>query len=121
MIYKLYVISAGTDAYKIGISRFPKKRIKEIQASNHKKLILDAVYYIGSKKEAERVEMIIHTRLKQDGFHLIGEWFKYKPHQIFSAIRKIANKPELELKIIGEDSLPDGAYSHMAHIKYVQK
>ena len=113
MIYKLYVISAGTDAYKIGISRNPKKRLDSMQANNHKRLIIDAIYYIGTEKRARYVEKIIHNRLKKRGQHIIGEWFKYNTKLIFKEIIKTSMRAEYELPIISIKELNLEQTSHM--------
>ena len=68
----IYVISNGT-SYKVGFSKDPARRVKQLQTGNPNKLEL--VYYIEIEVAPVKIlETIVHKNLK---FNKIkGEWFK---------------------------------------------
>ena len=68
---ELYIIQSDlTGMIKIGRSRHPQKRLKQLQTGNPNKLKL-----IKSFKSQGWREGLIHERLKD--FRLEGEWFNY--------------------------------------------
>ena len=60
-----------TGRVKIGISKHPEERIKEINVGNPDKLTLVTVFQVG--KNGYRVESFLHEKYKD--YHLRGEWF----------------------------------------------
>jgi predicted GIY-YIG superfamily endonuclease len=118
MITKLYVISAGTDSFKIGIAKNPESRLKAMQTGNHRRLTLDAVYNIGSQKHALYIEKKIHRALKKNHAHIAGEWFKYDAALIFQTIKKISEKyPDYEIPVDNhEEEYPPEVMLHMNSI-----
>ncbi len=68
----LYIIQSDlTGMIKIGRSKYPKKRLKQLQTGNPNKLKIIATFDNEGWKEK-----ILHERLKN--FRLEGEWFSYE-------------------------------------------
>ena len=66
----VYVISDG-DAFKIGVSKNPQKRLKTLQTGNKKKLTLE---FCEHKNEPYKIETIVHRTLNE--YRTEGEWFE---------------------------------------------
>lgn len=77
-MYKIYLISAinpeGHLQWKVGLSKHPDKRIKEIKTANPNKLNINATYSINERDVAYKTESLIHKFL--DNFKIDGEWFE---------------------------------------------
>lgn len=78
---QLYIIRCGkTQKFKIGISKDPQKRCKQLQTGNPEVLKIYFIVKINDKYqnvEAVKIETIIHQFLKEhDGKHIINEWFE---------------------------------------------
>lgn len=70
----LYVISAGAEGpVKIGISKSPIFRLKEIQPHSPMRLRLLKCWPMTSARHARQAENIAHMRLRNYRSH--GEWF----------------------------------------------
>lgn len=68
----IYIISNG-EAFKVGFSKDPKRRVKQLQTGNPKKLEL--MYFVEIEVAPVKIlEDIVHRYLKFN--HLTGEWFK---------------------------------------------
>jgi hypothetical protein len=68
--FVVYFIATQTDRLvKIGYSRNPKTRIKTLQTSNPKKLLL-----IGVLEGCKKVEKFLHIKFYK--YRIDGEWFK---------------------------------------------
>jgi hypothetical protein len=96
----VYVIgSVNEGLYKIGVSRNPIRRLKNIQASNPTPLALVAMRYT-DRPFAE--EKRLHTALSP--YRRNGEWFKLIPEQVsaifkpLELIEDIKSEPKLERK-----------------------
>ena len=69
----LYIIvKEGAGVMKVGRSVDPQRRLEELQISSEKKLHLTKVL-----PEGGFLESGVHEQLKDSGFHVKGEWFKY--------------------------------------------
>ena len=66
MIY--FIADTNKDVVKIGVSKSPKKRLKQLQTSNSNKLVL--LGYIDGEKEQEKYLHNLFSKHK-----LSGEWF----------------------------------------------
>lgn len=72
----IYLIGDGNN-YKIGISKEPQKRIKQLQTGNGEKLRLIKEFKNPSKIYPENVmERRLHFLLRQ--FRKTGEWFEFR-------------------------------------------
>ena len=91
----VYLIeSMPSRAVKIGVAREPWDRLKGLQIGNHEKLRVVAAFWGGGN--AQLIERTMHDLLKP--WHLHGEWFEGKWHEIFRACKLAmarADRPEL--------------------------
>jgi hypothetical protein len=69
---KLYIIGDGENI-KIGISKQPEKRLKQLQTGHPLKLSL---LFVKESKNARRIEKFLHDRLRQFKTKFKTEWFK---------------------------------------------
>lgn len=67
----IYIISNG-EAFKVGLSKDPKRRVRQLQTGNPKKLSLEYCVEI-EEAPVKILESIMHRYLKLN--HLSGEWF----------------------------------------------
>jgi predicted GIY-YIG superfamily endonuclease len=71
----LYVVRAKeADVIKIGVSKAPLTRLRELQTSNPYSLFVAMLF--DSKKSAVSLEKSVHTHFRKKGKWLRGEWFK---------------------------------------------
>lgn len=73
MDYYLYVIGNSNNIQKIGFSKYPEKRLKELQTGNSEQLFLHHSINCGSLKKVRDMEKRIHIELSYK--RLKGEWF----------------------------------------------
>lgn len=75
---EIYLISAPfLNLYKIGVSRNPKKRLKQLQTGMPHELLIVSVF---KSKYAYRIESTLHRgmnskKINEDFESLMGEWF----------------------------------------------
>lgn len=67
----VYVIDSG-DAYKVGRSADPKKRVRELQTSHHRELSV-----VRARRCPPWGEQVLHEALQH--LHIRGEWFARDP------------------------------------------
>jgi len=77
----IYIIEAN-GSYKIGESKNPDKRLKQLQTGNHCWLKINKVYK--NIQYAKNVEKLLHKRL--NFCHLEGEWFRCDIEKIYKII-----------------------------------
>ncbi len=71
VVYKVYLIRAGEDNYKIGITRRnPEKRLKELSTGNSEDLFIENVF---ESKWGTKIEAHLHR--KYHSYRKRGEWF----------------------------------------------
>lgn len=87
----IYLVKAG-DYFKVGTSTLPEQRIQLIRTDNP---IETEVLYLGKTHSMNEVEKMVHDWLKEDGYHIRGEWFRYS--------EEIANLVIKELQSINSD------------------
>jgi hypothetical protein len=83
----IYIIEAN-GSYKIGESKYPEKRLKQLQTGNHCWLKIIKIYK--NIECAKAVEKLLHKRL--DFCHLEGEWFKCDIDKIYKIIEDTLNE-----------------------------
>ena len=73
--YYVYFISPKNEdsISKIGISKNPFARLKTLQTSHYKDLVLNLFFGAWRREDALRIEKEIHSKL--DMYRLKGEWF----------------------------------------------
>lgn len=74
----IYLISDG-DKYKIGISKNPYKRLKQLQTGHPKTLKLIKIFHyeVNGKITEKMMEKRIHYLLRQFRTRYNGEWFYF--------------------------------------------
>jgi hypothetical protein len=80
-ISNIYIIS-GNNAYKIGESKNPEKRLKQLQTGNPWRLKLIKIYE--DIDYAYLIEQILHKKL--DFYNVGGEWFQCDIEKIYKII-----------------------------------
>lgn len=82
----IYMITDLNDCVKIGISRDPNKRLKQIQTGHPTKLSL---YYIEefncTRNHLLKVEKLLHREIASQYEKLNGEWFRISGPELESA------------------------------------
>lgn len=73
----VYLISNNLNQYKIGISKNPKRRIKELQTGNDSNLFIVNQYM--SKKYYKQIEKALHNTYKH--CNILNEWFELTNNQ----------------------------------------
>jgi len=68
----IYIIGCDRPPYKVGISKYPEKRLKQLQTGHPRKLYIHSLTETDSLKTRE-IESIIHKTLKFQNTN--GEWF----------------------------------------------
>jgi len=68
----IYIIGSENPPYKIGISKNPERRLKNLQTGHPHKLKIIELRKTDSKK-TKLLESVIHKHL--DRYRLNGEWF----------------------------------------------
>lgn len=84
----IYVISDG-DAHKVGVSGHPRNRLRSIQTSTHKKLMLVATWRTPSVACARLAEQKLHAELTDR--RIAGEWFGGDVIEIVSAVSRMVD------------------------------
>lgn len=69
----IYIITNGED-YKVGVSVDPKKRLKQLQTGNSKKLTIVSTFEV-SADDVYKMEKEAHREI-QIRYEKRGEWFK---------------------------------------------
>lgn len=83
----------NNDYFKIGISKNPKSRVKQLQTGSSAKITLYKAYVT---EYASQIEKVLHRRYKSS--NVLGEWFNLKESHVDSFIedcKKIAKNLEL--------------------------
>jgi hypothetical protein len=106
----IYLINSGTtDKYKIGVSKNPPNRKKELQTGNPQDLILVDYY---ESENYQKIETILHRNLKhkkyiEDDFrNLKGEWFILTNEDVLNFKQK-CKKIEDSIEYLKENSTFD--------------
>lgn len=69
----IYIITNGED-FKVGVSVNPKKRLKQLQTGNAKKLKIVNIFEV-DKKDVFKMEKEAHSKVA-GWYPKTGEWFK---------------------------------------------
>lgn len=81
----IYIISNSNGFVKVGVSKNPTKRVKQLQTGNGEKLkLLFTEEFECTRKHLLHIEKKIHKDLSQKCSKQIGEWFQISPEQIQS-------------------------------------
>ena len=80
----IYLISNNLNQYKIGISKNPKRRIKELQTGNDSNLFIVSQYK--SEKYYKKIETALHNTYKY--CNLLNEWFELSIEEAMGFIKE---------------------------------
>lgn len=73
----VYIIGNNDDLIKVGISKNPAKRVKQLQTGNGQKLtLLFTEEFECTRQELLKIEKKIHSDLSHLCTKKVGEWFK---------------------------------------------
>jgi predicted GIY-YIG superfamily endonuclease len=89
MKYYVYIIQNAKGHCKIGFSRDPERRLKEMQTANSRKLKIKKVWKFYSKKKAREIEREAHSRFENFKSESEGEWFEVSCKKAKNYINKI--------------------------------
>ena len=81
MYYVYFIRSIGTgknNRMKIGYSRDPEKRLKQLQTGNCLELKIEAKICCKDEPTARHIEKLAHQIFKSE--HKRGEWFRLSAH-----------------------------------------
>ena len=89
----IYIMgTTSNDRVKIGFSKNPFYRLKQVQVSSVKNVIIKYMIWTEQSLLIRRLESEVHSLLIKGGRHLRGEWFDVPVPFIFSAIDLSASK-----------------------------
>ena len=79
----VYIIADQNNYIKVGISKNPDRRLKQLQTGHPTKLrLISAELFECSRNHLLKIEALIHTKISQKYKHAHGEWFEATPEQI---------------------------------------
>ncbi len=93
----VYLIQAGNkkiDPVKVGFSKDPERRVKDLQTGNPKPLRLLMKIKCNDDKHARKLEKTLHEMLGNQNIHL--EWFKLKKTHVMKMLTAFANNDEFD-------------------------
>lgn len=88
--YEYIYMVAASDLFKIGMTTNPASRMSALQTGSPVDLEFVGGLLISGNK-ARTIEKAAHTRLKKDGKHHRGEWFKGNPQTHIDWLKDFAN------------------------------
>lgn len=72
----IYIISDNTGYIKVGISKNPLKRLKQLQTGNMNKLnLVFTEEFECDRNHLLKIEKLIHKEIARKSKHMKGEWF----------------------------------------------
>ena len=72
----VYIISDNNGYIKVGISKHPEKRLKQLQTGNMNRLQLVFTEEFECKRDhLLKIERLIHRAISNKSKHMKGEWF----------------------------------------------
>jgi predicted GIY-YIG superfamily endonuclease len=85
MLDYIYIISNDQGYIKVGVSKHPEKRLKQLQTGNEHKLeLIFTEEFNCSRKHILHIEKLLHKELKKLTTKMIGEWFKIDENKLTS-------------------------------------
>lgn len=89
----VYVLRAGTDHYKIGVSKNVEKRVADLQTSNPELIEIVTTKLI---EDSYSIENSLHSYLEIHKVADRTEWFKLTPEQVIDIAILIHRFPDVE-------------------------
>lgn len=95
--YFIYIIGESKRGlnFKVGISKDPAKRRKQLQTGNPRPLRVLAKWDVGTRARAKARETIIHNRLRAERSLSNGEWFQAPFCKVYEVTKDIATRDTL--------------------------
>lgn len=93
----VYLIQSGirkSDPVKVGMSKHPEKRIKQLQTGNPKDLRILLIIKCESSSKAFLVEKSLHSILAST--NIKNEWYSVSKSRILKALNLLANDPSCD-------------------------
>lgn len=79
----IYIISDNNGYIKVGISKHPEKRLKQLQTGHPNILtLLFTEEFECKRKHLLKIEKLIHRKIYSIAKHMKGEWFAVSEDQI---------------------------------------
>jgi ribosomal protein S25 len=90
----VYLVRAGADQYKIGVSRNVGKRVAALQTSN-----IHLVEVICTKRTTDdaRIEKALHKKVREFSGTGGKEWFHLRPEQAIEIAIEISKAPDIDI------------------------
>lgn len=95
----VYLIKQGNKKHypmKIGVSKKPEERLKDLQTGSPYPLTIIAVFPCDSKRYAYNLEKFLHNYFFKS--QLCGEWFSSKSVNFMNAMNAWNNRGEIKRK-----------------------
>lgn len=89
----VYILRAGQDHYKIGVSRNIQSRVRHLQTSNPSIIEIVSLKVI---EDSYEVEHAVHNYLEEHKADAGKEWYKLTPEQVIEVSILINKYPEVE-------------------------
>ena len=83
----VYVIEAFP-SLKIGISRDPAKRARQLQVGQDREVCVFWAIRLAAS-DAQKVETEVHRRLGSRNIHMRGEWYAFSPMEARAEIERV--------------------------------
>jgi predicted GIY-YIG superfamily endonuclease len=79
----IYIISDNNGYIKVGISKHPEKRLKQLQTGHPNNLtLLFTEEFECKRRHLLKIEKLIHRKIHDIAKHMKGEWFAIEDDQI---------------------------------------
>jgi len=86
----LYLAAMDADGpVKVGVANNPIARLGDLQVGNPFKIHLADVFYV-KNREARLLELNVHSKMRELGLHIRGEWFDCSVEDASAVIFKMA-------------------------------
>ena len=105
----VYLIQAGKkkgSPVKVGYSKNPEARLKQLQTGNHESLNLIMKIKCGGYDHARRLELDMHRILGGQNVHL--EWYRMNKTQVMKILNQMAGDKDIDV-VETVDNLSDRA------------
>lgn len=95
---KIYLIKDGESRYKIGYSKNPKERLKQLQTAGA--TVFELIYEL-EVQYATKIEKALHRFFSR--YNVNGEWFAL-PYEEVKSFPDLVRRTESNFKLIVENS-----------------
>ncbi len=96
----VYLLTNNNHHFKIGISKNPETRVKQLQTGNSEKIELVFKYF--SKNHSSRIESALHNRYSN--YRLESEWFSLPTKETLTFMN-VCEKMESNFRFLDENKI----------------